>query len=395
MKRVLLINNIPAPYFEPLFARLGEERDWLLRVCYTSTWNANAGWIETPISAAPHRKIILDREHPWLTRLLGSTRSAGISLTAELWRERPDYVISYGYTLLPQFVAIVWSVLTGTPFAVIGDANIYDDRAAGGRRAVKKVWLEWVVRRASALIAIGTANRMFWEKYGARREQLFEARYAVNNDYFARAVEDEFAAASDLRRKWGFEGKVVFLFVGRLVKRKNVDLLVRAIRELADENVGLVIAGDGEERGALESLAAGDARVIFTGPVAQMTLPRYYALADALVLPARDEPWGLVVNEAMAAGLAVIAHERCGAAVDLVGPDNGITLETFTVAELTEALRRVARDGGQRLEMKTRSREKIGEWSIEGAARGIVEAVRLSSEGRVQRPAGAAVGEVK
>jgi glycosyltransferase involved in cell wall biosynthesis len=395
MKRVLLINNIPAPYFEPLFARLAAERDWLLRVCYTSTWNANAGWIETPISAAPYRTIILDRERPWLTRLVGSTRSAGLSLIAELWRERPGYVISYGYTLLPQFVAIVWSVLTGTPFAVIGDANIYDDRAAGGRRAVKKVWLEWVVRHAAALIAIGTANRMFWEKYGARREQLFEARYAVNNDYFARSVEVEAGAASELRSKWGLQGKVVFLFVGRLVGRKNVDLLVRAFRELADENIALVIAGDGEERSVLETLAAGDSRVIFTGPVAQMTLPRFYALADALVLPARDEPWGLVVNEAMAAGLAVIAHQHCGAAVDLVGPDNGVALETFTVGELTEALRHVASAHGQRFEMKARSREKIEDWSIEGAARGIVEAVTRSSEGRVPRPAAAAVGEVK
>ena len=395
MKRVLLINNIPAPYFEPLFARLGAERDWSLTVCYTSTWNANAGWIETPINETPHRTIILDRARPWLTRLVGSTRSAGISLTAELWRERPEYVISYGYTLLPQFVAIIWSVLTGTPFAVVGDANIYDDRATGGRRTVKKAWLEWVVRRASALIAIGTANRMFWEKYGAQREQLFEARYAVNNDYFARAVEVEGAAAGDLLRRWGFEGKVVFLFVGRLVGRKNVDLLVRAIRELAYENVALVIAGDGEERAALETLAAGDSRVVFTGAVAQMALPQYYALADALVLPARDEPWGLVVNEAMAAGLAVIAHRHCGAAVDLVGPDNGVALETFTVAELTEALRDVACDRERRLEMRARSREKIAEWSIEGAARGIVEAVTRSSEGRVERPAGAAVGEVK
>ncbi len=390
MKRVLVVNNIPAPYFEPLFARLGKEPDWLLRVCYTSTWNENAGWAERALGEVRYQTVILDQRLPWLTRWLNSSISAAVSLLAELWRERPDYIISYGYTLLPQFVAIVWAIATATPIAIIGDANIHTDKARGLRRLLKRFWLRRVIRRAAALIAIGTANRRFWESYGARDGQLYEARYAVDNDYFGHAADGELA--DEWRDKLRLKARVVFLFVGRLVKRKNVDLIIQAMQQLPDEDLALLIVGDGDERAALETLAAGDRRVIFAGSASPNELTRYYSLGDVLVLPARDEPWGLVVNEAMASGLAVIAHEHCGAAVDLVGPDNGVKLMTFVVEELALALRQIALDDDLRRRMQERSKQKISGWSIENAARGIIKAVTQSGGG-VQ--GAAAVGEAE
>lgn len=392
MKRILLLNNIPAPYFDPLFARLGQEPDWSLTVCYTSIWNTNAGWVECPITNASHRTIILDQLFPRLTRWISRETAAALALLGELRRMQPDYVISYGYTLLPQLVAIVWSALTRTPIAVIGDANIYCDRAVGVRRALKNIWLRWIVHQAAALIYIGTANRMFWERYGARRDQLFEARYAVDNDYFASAVIAERENAAALRKRLGLEGKVIFLFVGRLIKRKNVALLISAIRKFSDESIALVIVGDGEERKFLE---VEDARVVFTGAITQSELPRYYALADALVLPAIDEPWGLVINEAMAAGLAVIAHQHCGAAIDLVEADNGVLLKTFAVDEIGAALQTIARDTDLRRAMQLRSRTKIAAWTIEGAARGIINAVAQSLEKRAVSRTATAIEEVE
>ena len=306
---------------------------------------------------------------------------------------RPDYVVSYGYTLAPQCIAILWSVLTRTPFAVIGDANIHADLATGWRRSLKNFWLRWIVKRAAALIYIGTANRMFWERYGALPARLFAARYAVDNEHFERAARREGDAAGELLRRWDFAGKTVFLFVGRLVARKNVDLLIRAMREMPGEQMALVIAGDGEERARLEALAAADSRIIFSGAIAQSDLPRYYALADVLMLPARDEPWGLVVNEAMAIGLAVIAHRQVGAAVDLVDERNGVALETFTVEEVAAAMRHLARDRDELKRRQENSRLKIGEWSISGAARGIREAVARTATRGTQPKRAAALGD--
>ncbi len=380
MRRVLLLNNVPAPYFDPLFEKLGGESGWDLTVCYASAWNKDVGWKnKAQVEDSAHRTIILDRQNPWPRSRLGSSFAAAIALARMLTTEKPDYLICYGYTLAPQMTALLWAMATGTPFAVIGDTNYKIDPAKGIKRLVKTYWLSAVTKRAAALIAVGTANRIFWESYGARHEQLFEARFSVDNDFYASAS----ASRREDARRWrdlnGLTNKVVFLYVGRLIKRKNVDLIIDAARRINDERIAVLIAGDGEQRQTLEALANGSSQVTFIGGVEPEDLPLYYAASDALVLPADQEPWGLVINEAMACGLAVIAHGDCGAAVDLVGPDVGVKLGTFSVHELAEAMRFVGCDDQKRRDMRKRSREKIQTWSIAAAAQGIIHAVESSS----------------
>ncbi len=379
MKRVLLLNNVPAPYFTPLFEKAGLESGWDLTVCYSSDWNQDVGW-QTKLTQKTnaHQVIILDQQSHWLRRLLGSSMAATVCLFQTLLRDRPDYLICYGYTLKPQMVALFWAMITRTPFAVSGDANCFADSAVGLKRLLKSRWLRRVTNSAAALIAVGTASRMFWESYGARPAQLFDAGFAVDNEFYAQASVERKGEAADLRNQLGLNDKVVFLFVGRLVKRKNVDLIVQATLALSGENVALVIAGSGEQSETLKAMAENHPAVIFAGNVAPQDLPLYYAMADALILPASQEPWGLVINEAMACGLAVIAHKHCGAAVDLVDEKNGVKLEELSIDEVARAMWLLAGDESLLWSMQRNSREKIQYWSIEAAAQGIIHAVEAS-----------------
>lgn len=384
-----MLNNVPAPYFTPLFARVGRESDWDLLVCYSANWNAAVGWEAGAVQTdAAHRTIVLDERWPRVRARVGSFAAAALALLVVLLRERPDYLICYGYTLPPQTVLLLWALLTRTPFAISGDANYYDEQANAGsgvKRTLKGVWLRWLARHAAALITVGTANELFWQSYGAGREKLFRAGFAVENDLYERAGVERRSESEQLRARHGLEGKVVFLFVGRLVKRKHVDLIIAALRQLAGNRLALVIAGAGAERAALEAQAEGDSRVIFLGKVAPSELPVVYATADVLVLPAEQEPWGLVVNEAMASGLAVIASPNCGAAVDLVDAENGCRLAELSLANLTEAMRALATDTPRLRQMQARSRQRIAAWSMANAARGIIHAVDSSSAQRVRR----------
>jgi glycosyltransferase involved in cell wall biosynthesis len=374
--RVFLLNNVPSPNLAPLFEKLGNETSWDLTVCYVSAWHRDVGWVEEiPVERRAHRTIILNRG-----RRLAGRSAAALVLAGILFRERPDYLICYGYTLTPQITAILWSLLSNTPFALSGDANIHCDKARGAKRHLKRWWLRLVTKRAAALLTIGTANRMFWEAYGARPEQLFETRFAVDNELFSRSIEERKAESKALRSELGLDDKVIFLFVGRLIERKNVDLIIRAFGELDDGRIALVIAGEGRARASLAALAGADPRVIFAGSVERSRLPLYYAMADILVLPASDEPWGLVVNEAMASGLAVIGHRHCGAILDLVRKENGVALETFSVEELADTMKLLATDDLLRLSMQERSQSRIGSWTIDGAAQGIIRAVEKSFE---------------
>ena len=392
LMRVLLLNNVPAPYFTPLFGKLGRESGWELTVCYSSAWNRDVGWDE---KEPDHGTIILDQRKPLLKSIFGNSTAAAAALAQFLIQHRLEYLICYGYTLKPQIIALMSAMLVGMPFAVVGDANIYCDNVSGAKRLFKRWWLRQITRRAAALITIGTANRMFWESYGAKSSQIFEARFAVDNDFYAQASEMRKADAGALRTTLGLTGKVVYLFVGRLVKRKNVDLIIRAVEQLNNNRIAVVIAGTGEAKEELESIANGNPSVIFAGAVTPEDLPIYYAMSDVIVLPASQEPWGLVVNEAMACGLAVIAHRHCGATIDLVNNDNGFTLDNFTVEELAGAMKLIADDDGLRHSMQKSSTEKIKSWSIDAAVRGIINAVESSVNRRRAHLADRALREEK
>ena len=389
MRRVLLFNNTPAPYLAPLFEELRRRSGWRLTLCFASRWNAATGWRkgEVETTASDGQTVYLDELPVAGRRWLGKTVPAVLGLLGLLSREQPDYLLIYGYTLAPQVTLLLWARLRRIPFAVIGDANIHADRAAGLRRQLKRHWLGWIVRRAAVIPTIGKANREFWLSYGARPDNLAAAPFSVDNAALARGAVQSQEEAVTARARWGLSRAVVFLSVGRLIARKNLATLIQAFRSVDGVEMGLVIVGTGEERPELERLAAGDSRIHFAGGVAPADLPRWYALSDALVLLSRDEPWGLVVNEAMACGLAILAHRHCGATPDLVDDENGIVLEGFGEAEIAAALRKLATTAPARLrEMQAASRRKIADWGIEATATGLIEAVERTPFNKAYDP---------
>ncbi|MFN0108953.1 MAG: glycosyltransferase family 4 protein [Blastocatellia bacterium] len=293
-------------------------------------------------------------------------------------KERPDYVICYGYTLKPQVALLLWAIWTKTPFALIGDANYFCDRVTGLKRIAKTAWLRFVTKKAAALLSIGRASKLFWEKYGATASQLFTSCLAVDNEFFRKAGEAGKKKAGELRAQLKFEGKVVFLFVGRLIKRKNVDLVLQAARRLESDRFGIVIVGSGEESESLKRQFGDDPNVFFAGNIAPNELPVFYQMADVLVLPADQEPWGLVINEAMNCGLAVIAHQHCGAAIDLIDAENGIKLQGFSIEELVAGIQLLILDSVKLRAMQKSSQTKIQHWSIDNAAAGIIQAVEFT-----------------
>jgi len=140
----------------------------------------------------------------------------------------------------------------------------------------------------------------------------------------------------------------------------------------------LVIVGDGEERAALEKQAAesGLEGVRFCGFRNQSELPRFFDLAAVFVLPSRHEPWGLIVNEVMNAGRAVIVSDDVGCQPDLVEDGvEGCVFPAGDVAALTDALRRVLATPETAVVMGERALAKIETWDFEEDVRGLRRAI--------------------
>jgi glycosyltransferase involved in cell wall biosynthesis len=166
----------------------------------------------------------------------------------------------------------------------------------------------------------------------------------VDNEFFSRRAEEVRRAANEFGLPRNF-----FVFVGRFIPEKNLLGLIegfRLYRQAAGANAwDLVLVGAGPQEEALRKQVAAGAvpGVVFAGPRQLEDLPRYYGRAKCLVLPSSSEPWGLVVNEAMASSLPVIVSTRCGCAVELVRDGaNGFVFEPTDVRQLAALLRKVS-----------------------------------------------------
>jgi glycosyltransferase involved in cell wall biosynthesis len=175
----------------------------------------------------------------------------------------------------------------------------------------------------------------------------------------------------------------VILFASKLQRRKRCADLLAAYRNLSS-GAGmeplpyLVIVGDGAERAGLEQQAvnSGLEGVRFCGFRNQSELPRFFDLATVFVLPSRHEPWGLIVNEVMNAGRAVIVSDEVGCQPDLVEDGvEGCVFPAGDVAALTEALRRVLATPETAAAMGIRALAKIGAWNFEEDVRGLRRAI--------------------
>jgi glycosyltransferase involved in cell wall biosynthesis len=168
-----------------------------------------------------------------------------------------------------------------------------------------------------------------------------------------------------------------FLYVGRFAPEKNLRMLVQAFsvasHHAAVEGWGLVLVGGGplEEVLRRDALPMGD-RIRFVAFQQIDGLPAYYGLADALILPSLTEPWGLVVNEAMASGLPVVVSHQCGCVLDLVFPGvNGFVTDPHDPKSLAAALVAIAAEPERRQAYGRESARIIQNFSLETWARSL------------------------
>ena len=194
-------------------------------------------------------------------------------------------------------------------------------------------------------------------------------RFGVNRDdveVWGRGVDtDQFNPSNwsgALRERLGVDDDFVFLHVGRLAAEKNVELVIDAYRLYREANVesrsALVIAGDGPEAPALRERARGLNDVHFLGNLERrFLLPLLYGSSDAFVYSSETETLGLVVLEAMASGLPVVATPMGGVADNLRHEQNGLAFPAGDARAMASAMARVVADPALRRRLGTGARE--------------------------------------
>lgn len=208
---------------------------------------------------------------------------------------------------------------------------------------------KWLMRRAyrhfNGFFTTGKMGYTYLDYVGISRKKQFWFPYCADNDFFAQAKGKPLKMAA-LSEKHGLStGKPVVLGVCKFIPRENPADLLEAFIRLNDTNIQLVMIGDGGQAAGLRQKAAlhPHLSIYFPGYVPYTELPFWYALARVFVHPAQDEPWGVSVQEALAAGCSVVASNKVGSAYDLVLPGkNGFIYPVNHPDVLADDLRKAA-----------------------------------------------------
>jgi 1,2-diacylglycerol 3-alpha-glucosyltransferase len=295
---------------------------------------------------------------------------------------RPAVVAIPGWADRGALSALSWCLPRGVPAVLMSESSALDAPRVGWKEAVKSR----VVRLCQAGLVGGAPHREYMARLGMPPERIFVGYDAVDNDHFRQGAQAARADSTALRRRLGLPERY-FLSSNRFVAKKNLATLLRAYaqyRATADQEPWrLVLLGDGELRGELErtrdELGLRD-WVSMPGFRQYPELPACYGLASGFVHASTVEQWGLVVNEAMAAGLPVLVSRRCGCAADLVEENvNGHRFDPCDQEMLASLLRKIAGSPDERrAEMGEASRRIISRWSLATFEENAVRAVRAA-----------------
>lgn len=206
------------------------------------------------------------------------------------------------------------------------------------KKWVKSLLLGPVKKHADMLLAIGKKAEECYRWYGFSKP-IHNIPYNIDTELFKEANLDP-AILEDLRNTYKSTGELIFLSSGSLIHRKGMDLIINAFKVLDPGiNARLLIIGDGQEKAALQELAEGNDRIHFLGFQDKHIIPYWFNLCEVFVFASRYDGWALVINEAMAAGKAIICANSVGAAYDsLVNGKNALIVESEDVAGFAMAM---------------------------------------------------------
>jgi glycosyltransferase involved in cell wall biosynthesis len=283
-----------------------------------------------------------------------------------------DALWVHGYSTLNAIQGILAAKALGIPVIVRAESWLGDRERNERRLIAKRLFFKLLKVLVDGVMPIGTLNEEYWHHYLGVDFPQYLMPYGVDNDYFQRQADEARIKRDQLLGELKLDSaRPVILFASKLQQRKRCEDLIEAYKKLSpgpgiEPHPYLVIVGDGQERPALEKQAAGFSGVRFCGFRNQSVLPRFFDIATVLVLPSKHEPWGLIVNEAMNAGKAVIVSDEVGCHPDLI--TNGVEGYVFpagNVDALAGKLKMVLAEPQTAFEMGQRGLKRISGWGFE------------------------------
>ncbi len=357
MTRLLILSVVPSPYQQDFLRALAARADLEIKVVYLEDECNGYPW--------PRRALA-----PW-EDILPGFRIESRQVRIHVNRCLPEFG-SYDLAIVNTYITAVtaqWATrvgLRGKKWMFWGERLRSQD--PGWKHKVQH-WLAAPLSKAAGIAAVGSVAQ---SDYSRR----FPGMPVFNIPYHCDLTE--FLAAPRPSRA---NGDITFLFCGVMNARKGVDLLLRAFDRLIRQgtSANLLLIGQEADLSTFlrQTSPAARARINYQGFRAPSELPKYFARADVFVLPSRYDGWGVVVNQALGAGLPIVCSDAVGAGQDLVTLEqNGLRFPTGNEESLFASLKRFVDAPALCSEWGANSRAKAMVWSPEAGAQKMGEAIR-------------------
>jgi glycosyltransferase involved in cell wall biosynthesis len=295
---------------------------------------------------------------------------------AAIEETRPDVVLVPGWYSLTLVRALAACRRRRIPVVYRGDTHL-GNAPGGWRGPAWRIRTRALLGRFDAFLSPGSRARDYLDYFGVAPWRIFDSPHCVDNAFFEAGAAR--VRIGDARRAWRDRFDIgpdafVVIFAGKLEAKKRPLDLVRAVAQLPGAT--LLMAGDGRlEAECRREAARLQVQVRFAGFLNQSEMPAAYGAGDCLALPSDwAETWGLVVNEALAAGIPCVTSDRVGCAPDLVTDGTGASYAFGDIGQLAGALRRVRDRLADGFPYPARCREMAAAFSFGPATEGLVAA---------------------
>lgn len=242
-------------------------------------------------------------------------------LLAALRHHRPGIVYLNGYYDPSYWFVLAYCKIKKIRVVLDFESSEISRRRVWWKEEMKKAFLS----QCNALVCLGQKAAEYALKLDVRRERILSTKnVGVDNDALLEIYTRELLLREHRKAETGLP-LYNFLYAGRFVERKNLDMFIRAFHEAKSFSArgtewGLILSGEGNQKPRLQELidSLGCQSVHWMEPCEWYEVPIRYTLADIAVLPSTFEPFGFLTNEAMVYSMPVLVSERCGSAADLV-----------------------------------------------------------------------------
>lgn len=353
--KILFITNLPSPYRVDFFNELGKKID--LTVCYEreSSSERDAKWINK--SKRTYKELFVS------TKNIGVDRSIGFGIVKEL-KNKYDFVIISGWSSPSVILAILYCQIHNILYIMEDDGGLINPNGEK-HKLIKKLLL----RKLFAYFTTTNENISVITSLGVEQNRVYKYPFSsVMNSDISEGISKK-QKVDEIRKSLGINENNIILAVGQFIDRKGFDVLLKAFSNMNDD-CGLYFVGGEPTKQYLDIVHQNNIQnVHFIGFTEKEKLKLYYAAADVFVLPTREDIWGLVINEAMAAGLPVITTNRCGAGLELIkNNQNGYLVQVDDVDNLSEKIHVILNNKDLKNKMENNATEVIKNYTVEKMA---------------------------